>query len=86
MIDKLNEYKITSRDGSFINVECNTKIINTLVRKINELVDSFNDIADCIKRIDETIVKYGIKPIPEKIAQGPHQRTTRTTQRSDRRG
>lgn len=70
MIEKLSEYEITSRDGSFINVECNTKIINTLVRKINELVDSFNDITDWIKRTDETIVKYGIKPIPEKIAQG----------------
>lgn len=42
MIEKLSEYKITSRDGSFINVECNTKIINTLVRKINELVDAVN--------------------------------------------
>lgn len=42
MIEKLSEYKITSRDGSFINVECNTKIINTLVCKINELVDAVN--------------------------------------------
>lgn len=42
MIEKLSEYKITSRDGPFINVECNTEIINTLVRKINELVDVVN--------------------------------------------
>lgn len=38
--------------------------------KINELVDAVNDIIDWIKRTDETIVKYGIKPIQEKIAQG----------------
>ncbi len=44
MIEKLNEYKITNRDGSFINVECNTKIINTLVRKINNLVDTVNEL------------------------------------------
>ena len=44
MIKKLSEYKITSRDGSFINVECNTKIINTLVQKINELVDAVNEL------------------------------------------
>ena len=44
MIEKLSEYKITSRDGSFINVECNTKIINTLIQKINELVDAVNEI------------------------------------------
>lgn len=31
--------------------------------KINELVDAVNDITDWIKRTDETIVKYGIKPI-----------------------
>lgn len=46
MIKKLSEYKITSRDGSFINVECNTKIINTLVRKINELVDAVNELQE----------------------------------------
>lgn len=44
MIERLSEYEITSRDGSFINVDCNTKIINTLVRKINELVDAVNEI------------------------------------------
>ena len=44
MIEKLSEYKITSRDGAFINVECNAKIINTLVRKINELVDAVNEL------------------------------------------
>ena len=44
MIEKLNEYKITNRDGNFINVECNTKIINTMVRKINELVDAVNEL------------------------------------------
>ena len=38
----MKEYEITNRDGSFINVDCNTKIINTLVRKINELVDAVN--------------------------------------------
>ena len=42
MIEKLSEYEITNRDGPFINVECNTKIINTIVRKINELVDAVN--------------------------------------------
>ena len=46
MIEKLSEYKITSRDGSFINVDCNTKIINTLVQKINELVDAVNSLRD----------------------------------------
>lgn len=44
MIKKLSEYEITSRDGPFINVECNTKIINTLVQKINELVDTVNTL------------------------------------------
>lgn len=44
MTEKLSEYEITSRDGPYINVECNTKIINTLVRKINELVDVVNTI------------------------------------------
>lgn len=53
MIEKLSEYKITSRDGAFINVECNTKIINTLVRKINELVDAVNEIMTCRFETDE---------------------------------
>lgn len=44
MLEKLSEYEITSRDGDFINVDCNTKIINTLVRKINELVDAVNEL------------------------------------------
>ena len=44
MTEKLSEYKISSRDGDFINADCNTKIINTLVRKINELVDAVNSI------------------------------------------
>lgn len=44
MLEKLSEYEITNRDGSFINVDCNTKIINTLVRKINNLVDAVNEI------------------------------------------
>ena len=45
MIEKLSEYEITSRDsGAFINVECNTKIINTLVRKLNELCDAVNEL------------------------------------------
>lgn len=46
MIKKLSEYEITSRDGEFINVECNTKIINTLVQKINELVDVVNKLQE----------------------------------------
>lgn len=46
MIEKLSTYKITSRDaGAFINVDCNTKVINTLVLKINELVDIVNSVA-----------------------------------------
>lgn len=46
MIEKLSEYEITSRDGgAFINVECNTKIINTLVRKLNEAIDWINDVS-----------------------------------------
>lgn len=55
MIEKLSEYKITSRDGSFINVECNTKIINTLVRKINELVDAVNELQEMLKSCDNQI-------------------------------
>lgn len=46
---------------------CGAKEIQTTV---NQLVDAVNDITDWIKRTDETIVKCGIKPIPEKIAQG----------------
>lgn len=34
-----------------------------LSRKLNEIIDAVNDITDWIKRTDETIVKYGIKPI-----------------------
>ena len=52
MIEKLNEYKITSRDGSFINVECNTKIINTLVRKINEIIDTIYNMQLAISSLD----------------------------------
>lgn len=55
MIEKLSEYKITSRDGSFINVECNTKIINTLVQKINELVDAVNEFEKDREEIKEWI-------------------------------
>ena len=51
MTEKLNEYKITSRDGPFINAECNTKIINTLVRKINELVDTVNSIVSVQEKL-----------------------------------
>lgn len=54
MIEKLSEYKITSRDGSFINVECNTKIINTLVQKLNELVDTVNELQN---RSSNTLIK-----------------------------
>lgn len=43
MLKKLNEYKITNRDGLFINADCNTKIINTLVRKINSLISTVNN-------------------------------------------
>ena len=53
MIEKLSEYKITSRDGSFINVECNTKIINTLVRKINNLVDAVNVLQAQVAILEE---------------------------------
>ena len=44
MIEKLSEYKITKRDGDYINADNNTQIINTLVCKINELVDAVNTI------------------------------------------
>lgn len=44
MIDKLNEYTITKRDGNFINADNNTRIINTIVVKINELVDAVNEL------------------------------------------
>lgn len=60
MIEKLSEYKITRRDGAFINVECNTNIINTLVRKINELVEFCNDIGNArsfLERHEEQITK-----------------------------
>lgn len=40
---------------------------NDCINKINELVDAVNDITDWIKRTDETIVKYGIKPIENTI-------------------
>lgn len=58
MTKKLSEYEITSRDGPFINVECNTKIINTLVRKINELVDAVNELQN---RIDPPSVYQVMK-------------------------
>lgn len=36
--------------------------------KLNDIVDTINDLTECVKRIDETLVKDGIKPIPtEKI-------------------
>ena len=54
MIEKLSEYKITSRDGSFINVECNTKIINTLIRKLNEVIDWVNDVS-ALRVIDKQV-------------------------------
>lgn len=44
MIKKLSEYKITKRDGDYINADNNTQIINTLVCKINELCDVINTI------------------------------------------
>lgn len=53
MIKKLSEYKITNRDGPFINVECNTKIINTLVGKINELVDAVNELQTTLSTIQD---------------------------------
>lgn len=53
MIEKLSEYEITSRDsGAFINVECNTKIINTLVRKLNEIIDTIYDMQLAISNLD----------------------------------
>lgn len=52
MIKKLSELKITRRDGPFINVECNTKIINTLVRKINTLVDAVNELQATISKME----------------------------------
>ena len=44
IIKKLIEYKITKRDGDYINADNNTQIINTLVCKINELVDAVNKL------------------------------------------
>lgn len=51
MVKKLNEYEITSRDGPFINADCNAKIINTLVRKINELVDAVNSVVSVQEKL-----------------------------------
>lgn len=65
-IQKLSEYEITSRDGSFINVECNTKIINTLVRKINELVDSVNALVESNNIHEKQIDELQMKVEPEK--------------------
>ena len=71
MIEKLSEYKITSRDGSFINVDCNTKIINTLVQKINELVDAVNVLIEenniHEKQIDELQMEVNKKVNNENI-------------------
>lgn len=55
MIEKLSEYKITKRDGDYINADNNTKIINTLVCKINELVDAVNIIQEQIEEHEEGI-------------------------------
>ena len=63
MIEKLSEYKITKRDGDYINADNNTQIINKLVCKINELVDAVNDIIDDVNRIHDSIIKNGLKPI-----------------------
>jgi hypothetical protein len=56
MIEKLSKFKITRRDGPFINVECNTNIINTLVRKINTLVDAVNELQ---KQYDNVCIWVG---------------------------
>lgn len=42
MIEKLNKYKITKCDGNYINADNNTRIINTIVVKINEVIDAVN--------------------------------------------
>lgn len=68
MIEKLSEYKITSRDGAFINADCNAKIINTLVRKINELVDAVNGI------LDYAPLEMAMKAEPEPADQYAEQR------------
>lgn len=44
MIEKLSEYKITKRNGDYINADNNVRVMNTLVVKINELVDAVNSI------------------------------------------
>lgn len=70
MIERLNEYKITNRDGSFINADCNTKIINTLVRKINELVDAVNSIVSVQEKlIDSRFVAETTHEAPVKNMQ-----------------
>lgn len=65
MIKELSEYKITKRDGDYINADNNTQIINTLVCKINELVDAVNELQ---KRIDPPSVYEVMKEKDEIIA------------------
>lgn len=65
MIEKLPQNIILPRDANGHKTP-----VFFMWDKINELCETVNDITDWIKRTDETIVKYGIKPIPEKIAQG----------------
>ena len=50
MIEKLSEYKITKRDGAYINADNNVRAMNTLVVKVNELVDAVNSIVSVQER------------------------------------
>lgn len=59
MIDKITK---NSRQ-----LNSNEDVLREIYDKINELVDYVNDITDWVKRTDETIVKYGIKPIENTI-------------------
>lgn len=69
MIEKLSEYEITSRDGPFINVECNTKIINTLVQKINELVDDVNKLQKNVNISKMEIVETPVENVQDKFVE-----------------
>lgn len=51
MIEKLSEYKITKRDGAYINADNNVRVMNTLVVKINELVDAVNSIVSVQEKL-----------------------------------
>lgn len=51
MIEKLSEYKITKRNGDYINADNNVRVMNTLVVKINELVDAANSIVSVQEKL-----------------------------------